>query len=324
MNAFLERTGWTEPKIVAADASARKYSRVHRGDKTAILMEGASAQDFEQFIKITKWLRSCDLSAPAIIETDEPAGQMIIEDFGDTSFKKAIEQGVNEFELYAMASDVLAYLTHKNCTLDLPNYYDSYVHKARGRVIDWFLPAVTKTKNADGLIEEYYQVWEDIEYQFPHPQMGFVHIDYHIENLMFLPDRQDLRRCGILDFQTAMYGPVLYDLANLLEDARREVPQEIKSQILASLDELELGWFRILATQFHCRVIGQFVKIAVQTGNTAYLAHIPRLQKYLHEALEDPLLRPLKRFFAEQKLDFSAHYDLNIPEIARLIREDAY
>jgi aminoglycoside/choline kinase family phosphotransferase len=326
VNSFLSKHGWANAQPLADDASARKYFRVEKNGAHAILMDASKADrnEFKQFIAIDKWLRSINLSAPEILEVDEGEDLMLIEDFGDKSFRKAIIEGVNEFELYAMGADVLAFLTHKTCPLDLPDYYQSNVHIGRRRIIDWFVPAIRQQKNPDGLVERYLKIWEDIEYQLPHPQMGFVHVDYHADNLMFLPARQDFNRCGILDFQNAMHGPVLYDLANLLEDARREVPREIRETIWASLDELEQGWTRILATQFHCRVIGQFIKFAVKDGNPAYLQHILRLQKYIHEALQDPLLKPLKAFFDDLKLDFSRPYDLNIPGISRFIREDAF
>jgi aminoglycoside/choline kinase family phosphotransferase len=325
VNSFLSQYGWADAKPLTADASARRYFRVHKDGQSAILMDaGAEKNSIPAFISISKWLRSSDLSAPKILEADEAAGFLLLEDYGDTSFKKAITQGTSEFELYALASDVLSYLTHKDAPKDLPDYYASNVHKGRRRIIDWWVPAIRKQKNPDGLAEAFLQIWDDIEYTLPHTQQGFVHVDFHAENLMFLPERKELRRCGILDFQSAMHGPVLYDLANLLEDARREVPHEIRDTLWATLDEHERDWTRILASQFHSRVIGQFIKFAAKDGNESYLPHIARVQNYLAQALKDPVLKPLKAFFDDLGVDFSAHYDLNIPEISRYIREDAF
>lgn len=324
MKSFLKRTGYSDPQPIVGDASLRRYARVQKSGQSAIFMDSSLEKEtVSSFISVADWLRSVDLSAPKILDADEAQGFLLLEDFGDLSFKKAIERGVNEFELYALASDVLAFLTYKNCKLNLPNYYESKVHIGRRRIIDWFLPAVRKQKNPDGLAEEFLKIWDDIEYTLPHAQQGFVHIDYHVENLMFLPERKDFRRCGLLDFQSAMIGPVLYDFANLLEDARRDVPHEIQETLIATLDEVEQGWFRILSSQFHCRVIGQFIKLAM-AGHPRYLDYIPRVQNYMAEALKDPLLNPLKLFFDDLNLDFSKHYDLNIPEISRYIREDAF
>ena len=52
--------------------------------------------------------------------------------------------------------------------------------------------------------------------------------DYHVDNLMLLPDRSGVQGCGLLDFQDAVCGPPSYDLVSLLEDARRDVPAELR------------------------------------------------------------------------------------------------
>src|SRR5690606_12224971 len=56
----------------------------------------------------------------------------------------------------------------------------------------------------------------------------FVHRDYHSPNLLLpLPDRLDAP--GIIDFQDALSGPITYDLASLIMDARTtwEEPQQL-------------------------------------------------------------------------------------------------
>ena len=141
---------------------------------------------------------------------------------------------------------------------------------------------------------------------------------------MWLPDESGLKHCGILDFQGAMKGPIPYDLANLLEDARNDVPLELRNRILSRFDEDLQNWYRVLATQFHCRVIGQFIKQAVHDNNPSYLPHIPRLEGYLREGLKHPVLAPLKTFFDDLDVDFSGLGDLNTLAIERVIRSDAY
>ena len=57
--------------------------------------------------------------------------------------------------------------------------------------------------------------------------------DYHVANLMLLPERDGIRRAGLLDFQDAYRGPVTYDLISLLEDARHDLPPGLKEKMLA-------------------------------------------------------------------------------------------
>ena len=48
--------------------------------------------------------------------------------------------------------------------------------------------------------------------------------DFHSPNLLWLSDREDVARIGVLDFQDALIGPPAYDVASLLQDARVDVP----------------------------------------------------------------------------------------------------
>src|SRR3546814_8325137 len=50
---------------------------------------------------------------------------------------------------------------------------------------------------------------------------------------MVVAGRSGIARCGLLDFQDAVIGPISYDLVSLLEDARRDVSPEVVTEMLA-------------------------------------------------------------------------------------------
>ena len=56
--------------------------------------------------------------------------------------------------------------------------------------------------------------------------------DFHSPNLLWLPDRKEIARLGVLDFQDAVMGPPAYDLASLLQDARVDVPEAVEVPLL--------------------------------------------------------------------------------------------
>lgn len=329
---FLDRHGWIKQRQVGQDSSIRRYFRVEKSGQSAILMEtvpdgsphATPGHSLNDFVRINKWLEDIGLKPPQIYEADLDAGYLLLEDFGDICFREAMKLGGKSKAMYVLASRVLEHLSNQGCPLDLPAYYESHVHRRHRRVIDWYVPLVRGEKNADGLVEEYRAVWQQIEQSLPPCPQGFLHIDFHAENLMWLPDETGFKRCGILDFQGAMKGPIPYDLANLLEDARSDVPPELRARILSRFDQDLQNWYRVLATQFHCRVIGQFIKQALHDGNTSYLPHIPRLEAYLREGLQHPVLKPLKDFFDDLQVDFSGIGDLNARETEVFIRPDAY
>jgi len=315
MDEFLNQHGWSVAHPIAGDASARRYFRVAKNNQSAILMDNAGTDEgLADFIRIGGWLNDIGLKAPEIYEADESGGYLLLEDFGDVSFKQAMERGEDTKELYALAAEILEHLKAQDCPLELPDYYSHHIHDDRRFVIDWYVPALRGEDAPGGMVEDYLCVWDEIERSLPPCPQGFVHGDYHVENMLWLPGEEGMKRCGIIDFQGAMSGPVAYDMVNLLEDARVDVPGDIKAEILEGQDALVQSWTRILGTQFHCRVIGLFIKLAVEDGKTQYLQYLPRMVAYIHEGLEDPLLAPLKRWFKEQGIMFDAVPEIDLTE----------
>lgn len=332
--AFLSAQGCDPDQplsIIGEDMASRRYFRLDRNGQSVLLMEAVPDGDpmatlghsISDYIRISQYLRSIGLRTPQVLAEDaNKNGYLLIEDFGDTSFKKALEQGrASQEELYELATDVLILLRQKAHPGDipLPGYYASHVHAGRRRVVDWTLPVMLGRDNPDGWVESYLAAWDDVERQLPPVPVGFLHIDYHLENLMWIDGATGLDRCGVLDFQGAMNGPLPYDLANLLEDPRPAsiVPPHIRTAMFnryaqsMTKDERDAfaPWYRVMASQFHCRVIGQFIKLAT-LGKPRYLDMVPRVAEYLTEGLKDPVLAPVAQWFADRQIDFTALPDL--------------
>lgn len=285
------------------------------------------------YVRIAEWLRSVGVKAPQVYEADAGAGVLLVEDFGDLTFSRAREIGAEQGDvLYDLAAEVLDAFSGHEPQVTLPRYYDSHLHKARRRIIDWFIPAQNRVMNRDGMAEAFLAVWDDIEKKLLPPPMGFLHVDFHLGNLMLLPQESGLRRCGILDFQGAMYGPLPYDLVNLLEDVRVDVDPSCQDRVMTRFctrldpDEAERFrlWYRVLGTQFHCRIAGQFIKMALVQEKKAYLAHLPRVLRLLRSGLEAPVLAPLRQWFAENGVDLTHVPDIDPEGMRRYIRDDAF
>jgi aminoglycoside/choline kinase family phosphotransferase len=116
--------------------------------------------------------------------------------------------------------------------------------------------------------------------------------DFHADNLMWLPDRDGIRKCGLLDYQDAVRGSPAYDLMSLFEDARRDLKPNLARDLLdyyyAAFPELDQNAFNrdyvILSAQRHCKVIGIFSRLAIRDGKSSYLDHIPRCWNLLDKA----------------------------------------
>jgi aminoglycoside/choline kinase family phosphotransferase len=319
-------------KPLAEDWASRRYFRVRKTDgSTVVLMEAipdhtgqfTPGHKLSDFIRLSHALREAGIRAPEILAMDENEGYLLLEDFGDVSVYAALEHGEDADVLYREATDILVRIRNnfRKNDLALPDYYASHVHKGRQRIVDWYVPATRAAKNPDGLVESYLAAWADVEKQLPPCPMGFVHGDYHAQNLMRLDNT-----LGVLDFQGAMWGPRPYDLANLLEDIRRDIPKDIRATMIKRYDAGEdfSLWYRVMATQFHCRILGQTLRLAIAGGRPDFLKFIPRVQNYIREALRAPVLKPLAEWMRAEKIDLDVEGCFDPEQVKNFIRPDAF
>ena len=129
---FVRSAGWGDAteRLLAGDASFRKYFRLHRGATTVVVMDSPAAHEpVEPFVRIGRHLRALGLSAPEILAADLAQGFLLLEDLGDDTFARVLARGANkggdEIELYERATDVLVAgrgrVSHSNLTATARN-----------------------------------------------------------------------------------------------------------------------------------------------------------------------------------------------------------
>ena len=307
LNSFLETAGWSgaQRRPLAGDASFRRYDRVTLGTRRAVLMDALPGEeDIRPFLAIARHLRSLGYSAPEMFAEATQDGFILLEDFGDTTFTHRFQSGMDEKPIYEGAVDFLIDLHGRPPKSTIPadlSMYDTerYLNEAL-LLTDWYMPQVSERSDAARV--NYEKLWREILPSVSSVRQTLVLRDFHADNLMWLPERDGVASCGLLDFQDAVAGPPAYDLMSLLEDARRDVPlvlgQAMINRYLAAFPginkEAFSTSFAILAAQRHCKVIGIFARLAVRDGKVAYLAHIPRVWRLLESACARPGLAPLK------------------------------
>ena len=169
------------------------------------------------------------------------------------------------------------------------------------------MPAAFGRETDKTVTDEFVLLWEELfGFTFAVPQT-LVLRDYHIDNLMLLPDREGVKSCGLLDFQDALHGAIAYDVMSLLEDARRDISPNLFHEMqtryidgmgahLGDKDAFLTSW-AILAAQRHTKVLGIFVRLCARDKKPVYLQHIPRLWRLLENSLQHPVLTKLKNWF---------------------------
>jgi tRNA threonylcarbamoyl adenosine modification protein YjeE len=345
LRAFLDEAGFGEAKRrrMQGDASTRIFERLTLNGRTTVLMNAPPqpdgppvrdgkpysaiahlAEDTIPYIALAAGLRERELSAPAIHHADPARGFIIMEDLGDERIV-AGDPAAPIAERYETAIDVLIALHRRRLPETLPvaphldyrlRRYDLPALLIEAELLlDWYLvslgapPSVADRK-------AFVALWSDALEPAIAAPATWVLRDFHSPNLLWLPERQNVARIGVLDFQDALIGPPAYDVASIVQDARVDVPEAMELALLgryararlkddASFDAAAFTrLYATLAAQRATKILGIFARLDRRDGKPQYLRHIPRIWRYLQRALAHPALAPLK-----------AWYDANVPEI---------
>jgi N-acetylmuramate 1-kinase len=304
-SAFLAAHGWEGAEIrpLAGDASFRRYFRVHRGNETAVLMDAPPPhEDPRPFVAVAEWLAHAGLSAPRIIAADYECGLLLLDDFGDRRLRETLDETPeHEHILYEQATDLLV---HLHALPAMPGLRRHDLDEWLGELAlftEWYCPTLGLEVDSDA----YRQAWIEVLAPVAADGLGPVTVlrDYHAENIMLVPEREGIRHFGLLDFQDALAGHPAYDLASVLEDARRDVSPSVERDMLAryiaatgSPPGFERAYWA-LAAQRNTRIIGVFTRLWKRDNKPHYTQYQPRMWGLLERDLAYPSLAPVRAWF---------------------------
>jgi tRNA threonylcarbamoyl adenosine modification protein YjeE len=335
---FIGEAGFGEAvrRRMQGDASTRIFERLTLGNQSAVLMNAPRrpdgppvrdgkpysaiahlAEDVAPFIALATGLRSRGFSAPEILYFDLDAGLILVEDLGEERVVAGDPPAPIE-ERYTVAVDLLAALHSQflpetlpvapHVEHKIPRYtMDALLIEAE-LLLDWYLvhaskPAASLTRKA------FVQLWREALQPALAAPPTWVLRDYHSPNLLWLPQREDIARIGVVDFQDSLIGPAAYDVASLLQDARVDVPEAMEMALLsryvrARFDENAdfdaAGFTRLyaaLAAQRATKILGIFARLDRRDDKPQYLRHMPRIWNYLRRSLAHPALIALRGWY---------------------------
>lgn len=304
---FLAKHNLTNCQIikVAGDASFRSYYRIISDSKTFILMFAPpSHEDIKPFIKVDEFLVKNGFSAPQIFAIDYENGFILLEDLSDDTYGRVLaNDSSNEIKIYKKACDVLLKLHQVEILKDLPVYNSGLLFREVMLLIDWYLPLQKKSITLEEK-KEYKAAWFDLFDKLNKENQVVVLRDYHADNLMILPDRENEKQVGLLDFQDAVIGSKAYDLVSLLEDARRDIAEKKRQEIFQyylnnfSCDKEKFETdYAILSLQRNIKILGIFARLSMRDNKHNYLALMPRVLGYVEQRLnsQNPIFSEISK-----------------------------
>jgi aminoglycoside/choline kinase family phosphotransferase len=304
IESFLEQAGWAGAEVqpLPGDASFRRYFRLIRareggGDSAMLMHAPPPHEDPGPFLHVGKWLLGQGLRAPAILAEDLSEGLVLLEDFGNDRMRDWLDANPEaEDATYRTAIDALVAL-HRCPPGPFPPYDMEVYLREVGLFTEWFCPAA-------GLVVDeaaHDAAWREVLTPLLERQQPGVTVlrDYHAENIMLQPDGAQ----GIIDFQDALVGHPTYDLVSLLQDARRDVSEELEQDMLdrytakGRVDADFRDDYARLGAQRNAKIVGIFTRLWQRDGKPRYLAMIPRVWAAMERDLAHPVLAPVARWF---------------------------
>ncbi|MEN7536314.1 aminoglycoside phosphotransferase family protein [Aurantiacibacter flavus] len=300
IDEFLIESGWAVPdiEVLPGDASFRRYFRLRDEGRAALLMDAPPPEeDVRPFLHVAHWLNGQGLRAPQIYAQCEERGLIVLEDFGPERMRDWLDENpAGESRVYGEAIDALVAL--HQCPPGPFAPYDMATYLREVALLpEWFCPHAGIEVDAAG----FEAAWRKVLAPLLERQAPGVTVlrDYHAENIMLLPDGSQ----GLIDFQDALVGHPAYDLVSLLQDARRDVSEELEAAMLAhycqkaGCNEHFAADYARLGAQRNAKIVGIFARLDRRDSKPRYLAMIPRVWEALERDLAHPALAPVARWF---------------------------
>ena len=331
---FLDEAGWgrATPEDLPGDASARSYRRLQQtgeGDpQTALLLmepakrvrssyaEAARLADGDVLAvaALGQQLVQRGFSAPRVLAGDVEAGLLLIEDFGDELYARVLERDPDrEAELYGRAVDFLGALYRSTFTdragwqgreWRIGSYSTDVLLTEVALLLDWYAPdqgwQVTDAARASWEV-----AWRDALEALDAHAPGLVLRDFHAENLFALDARDFEATVGVIDYQDALFGHPAYDLASLLEDARRDVDPELVPRLIERFCHRARvpdgpafrAAYAVIGAQRAAKILGIFVRLSERDGKPRYRTLLPRVEAHFHRALAHEAMTPVREWW---------------------------
>ncbi|MBL8905501.1 MAG: tRNA (adenosine(37)-N6)-threonylcarbamoyltransferase complex ATPase subunit type 1 TsaE [Rhizobiales bacterium] len=336
---FLPRAGFGEAKrnFLEGDASFRRYERLDRGGQSFVLMDMAArpdgppvkngkpysaiahlAEDIRAVLAVNGYLESLGYSAPHTYAHDTVCGLAVIEDLGSQVYGRMMLAGADMSEPMATAILLLADMAERDWpdhvpvpgggTHPVPLYDREALSIETELLLDWYWPFLTGREVPRPDRESFCEVWSEFLPLTQPTDRTWVLRDFHSPNLLWLPEREGLRRVGLIDTQDCVLGHPAYDVAALLRDARVDVPFDVAEDLLEyycaarepdpQFDKNEFRRaFALLSVQRATKILGIFARLSRRDGKHGYIRHMPRVSRYLERDLAHPDLARLRDWY---------------------------
>jgi len=303
--------------VLPQSGSERRYFRLHDNDGSIIGTYGANIKENESFFYFTRHFKEKNLAVPEIMAISEDRMFYLQEDFGDVSLLNRLEAEGYTDEIYSLFKKSLDSLVHLQIKgdegLDYNNCLTNTEFGKQAIMADllyfkyYFLDALRKPYDKQKLIDDF----EALSNYLTHTEYKyFMFRDFQSRNIMVKRDNS----VHFIDYQGGMKGAPQYDVASMLWQARANLPDEWKNNLLEdyinSFSEISGQSIdkNIFRSQYYGYVLIRLLQVL---GAYGFRGLFERKAQFLTSI---PLaLRNLKEFFDHQSVGIS------VPEFKKVL-----
>ncbi|MEO0203382.1 MAG: aminoglycoside phosphotransferase family protein [candidate division WOR-3 bacterium] len=225
---------------VLQDGSDRVFYRILYKGKVYILLKETKRYRFENYLKVAGILGHL---APKIFDYNLESLEILIEDLGDLS----LFEYIRAYKDYKIYYDVISILKDiQALRVNLPIF--DYEHLKYE--IDYFLDFNQEYSKFREFLYENSMIVSKFEY-------SFMHRDFQSRNIIIKDGR-----IRLIDFQSAHFGPKLYDLSSVLIDPYVNLEDFVIEELLRFYSNVEREQFLRVSLQRICQVNAAFKKLS--------------------------------------------------------------
>lgn len=228
----------TEPisvDLLPQSGSERRYFRLHGKEGSVIGTYGANIKENDSFIYFSKNFKEKNLSVPEIFIVSDDGMFYLQEDLGNVSLLNHLEsKGLTDkvYDLFKKSLEALARLQVKGDDgLDYSQCLTNAEFGKQAIMADllyfkyYFLDALRKPYDKQKLIDDF----EALSNYLTHTEYKyFMFRDFQSRNIMVKEDNS----VHFIDYQGGMKGAPQYDAASMLWQARANLPDDWKNDLL--------------------------------------------------------------------------------------------
>lgn len=229
----------TEVQPLAAHGSNRKYYRLKGKTKHCMAAVNADVRENEAFFYYSEYFVQRGINVPRIYAINSSRTMYLLEDLGNTTLYDLLQQkkkcASNPFdgemlELYKQVIDNLILIQTKgadaNFDISYPRAsFDTTSIKWDLNYFKYHFLKLAYIPFDEQLLENDFEKFT--QYINSLGQTAFMYRDFQSRNIMVVGNE-----LYFIDYQGGRRGPMHYDLASLLYDAKAEIPNDVRQQLL--------------------------------------------------------------------------------------------